>query len=76
MNERERLILEILAQKEEPAEPWSHRQPGCPPVASIMDVALGRADSSDVLDHCDSCSSCGVRLKSFQEAMVDAQKKG
>jgi hypothetical protein len=45
-NERELLIDELLARRQEaerPAPGWPMSQPGCPGITDLMDVALDRA---------------------------------
>lgn len=74
MNERERLIEQVLADRHAAEQPLSPR-PGCPGVTDLMDVALEQASTAvaervnrHLADGCDCCERC---LAAYRAALQD-----
>jgi hypothetical protein len=75
-NEREFLIEQVLARRQEADAGWAPRRPDCPEVATLMECALGQATAETVRqveEHCAGCADCRTRLAAYRAAVQDEE---
>jgi hypothetical protein len=73
-NEREILIEQILARKEEADTGSPGRDPNCPDITVLMDTLLERASPEEtrhVEVHAAGCADCAMRLEAFRVFLND-----
>jgi hypothetical protein len=76
-NEREKLILSILAGRQDPEpKPLDLSGSGCPDITLLMDTLLDRASPEEthrVQEHAAGCADCRMRLEAYRAFLTDEE---